>query len=231
MTPRTLLDLGRVSNLPTVWTNVLAGAVLSRGSLEVPTLLLLSSAASLLYIGGMFLNDAFDRSFDARSRPERPIPSGRATSSQVFTIGYLLLASALALVALVGWGLALAMAAVLAALIVFYDAFHKGNPLSAVVMGLCRAALYVLAAVTLGTVNREVGFGALLLLLYVVGLTAVARKEAKNPRLRGLVGQLIAGICLLDALLIALMGLPGLAAIAALGFPLTLAGQCYVKGT
>jgi hypothetical protein len=88
-----------------------------------------------------------------------------------------------------------------------------------------------MAAATMGSLNRAVGFGALLLLLYVVGLTVVARREAKAQHLRGLVGRLIAGICLLDALLIALMGAPALAALAALGFPLTLAGQRYVKGT
>jgi 4-hydroxybenzoate polyprenyltransferase len=243
MTPRTLLDLGRVSNLPTVWTNVLAGAVLSRGSLEPSSLVLLGAAASLLYVGGMFLNDGFDRHFDARLRPERPIPAGRAAPGQVFGIGFALLAGGVMLVGVVsrlrepalgvqspGWVPAVS-ACVLAALIVLYDAFHKGNPMSAVVMGLCRAALYVMAAVTLGTVTTEVAVGALLLLLYVVGLTAVARKEATVPPLRGLVGRLIAGICLLDALLIAFMGLPALAALAALGFPLTLAGQRFVKGT
>ncbi|HEY6552612.1 MAG TPA: UbiA family prenyltransferase, partial [Vicinamibacteria bacterium] len=236
MTPRTLLDLGRVSNLPTIWTNVLAGAVLSRGSLDATSLVLVGAAASLLYVGGMFLNDGFDRHFDARLRPERPIPAGHASAGQVFAIGFALLAGGVMLVGVVsrlrvpalgaqspGWAPGVAACA-LAALIIFYDAFHKGNPLSAVVMGLCRAALYGMAAVTFGTVTTEVAVGALLLLIYVVGLTAVARKEATVPRLRGLVGRLIAGICLLDALLIAFMGLPALAALAALGFPLTLAG-------
>jgi 4-hydroxybenzoate polyprenyltransferase len=243
MTPRTLLDLGRVSNLPTVWTNVLAGAVLSRGSLDAATLVLLGAAASLLYVGGMFLNDGFDRHFDARFRPDRPIPAGRASAGQVFGVGFALLAGGVMLVGVVsrlrepalgaqssGWVPAVSALAP-AALIVFYDAFHKGNPLSAVVMGLCRASLYGMAAATLGTVTTEVAAGALLLLLYVVGLTAVARKEATVPRLRGLVGRLIAGICLLDALLIAFMGLPAFAVLAALGFPLTLAGQRLVKGT
>jgi 4-hydroxybenzoate polyprenyltransferase len=239
MTLKTLLDLGRVSNLPTVWTNVLAGAVLSGARLEALPLGLLVLAGSLFYVGGMFLNDAFDREFDARVRSDRPIPSGRATASQVFTLGLVLLAAALTLVALTScsWAPApiprtpLAAGAALAGLIVFYDAFHKGNPVSAVVMGLCRATLYVMAAVTLGRLTRGVVLGAVLLLLYVVGLTAVARREALDPRLRGLVGRLIAGISLLDGLLIALTGAPALAALAALGFPLTLAGQRYVKGT
>jgi 4-hydroxybenzoate polyprenyltransferase len=115
--------------------------------------------------------------------------------------------------------------------VTFYDAVHKASPLSPVVMGACRAALYGTAAVTVGTLTREVLAGALLVLLYVVGLSVVARREATLPRLRGLVGRLIAGICVLDALLVALSGSPSLAAIALLGFPLTLAGQRYVRGT
>jgi 4-hydroxybenzoate polyprenyltransferase len=243
MTPRTLLDLGRVSNLPTVWTNVLAGAVLSHASLNAGALLLLATAASLLYVGGMFLNDAFDRRFDARLRSERPIPSGRASAKGVFATGFALLAAGVILVGFVSWlrspsreagGLEwgpLAAGGCLAGLIVFYDAFHKGNPLSAAIMGLCRAALYVLAAVTLGRLGGAVVAGAVVLLAYVVGLTMVARREATAQHLRGLVGRLIAGICLLDALLIALTGPLAVAAIAALGFPLTLAGQRFVKGT
>ena len=73
---RTYLRLGRVSNLPTVWTNVLAGIVLAGGPLEPGTLAALVVALSLFYVGGMYLNDAFDRTIDARERPERPIPSG-----------------------------------------------------------------------------------------------------------------------------------------------------------
>ena len=33
---RTAVGLGRVSNLPTVWSNALAGIVLAGGSVEVP---------------------------------------------------------------------------------------------------------------------------------------------------------------------------------------------------
>ena len=131
MTPRTLLDLGRVSNLPTVWTNVLAGAVLSGGALHLPLLGGLALGGSLLYVGGMFLNDAFDRGVDARMRPERPIPSGRATAAQVFGIGFGLVAAGVAFVGLAaslhpaaaarGLASPLAAALVLCALVVFYD--------------------------------------------------------------------------------------------------------------
>ena len=67
------LLLGRVSNLPTVWTNTLAGATLAGAAVTPGRLVLLAAAFSLLYTGGMYLNDAFDREVDARERPERPI--------------------------------------------------------------------------------------------------------------------------------------------------------------
>ena len=63
--PGTLLRLGRVSNLPTVWTNVIAATAIAgvdplsgrSGSVLLAVLL----AMTLFYVGGMFLNDAFDR--------------------------------------------------------------------------------------------------------------------------------------------------------------------------
>lgn len=44
-------------------------------------LLRLCLGASLLYIGGMFLNDACDVWFDVRHRRERPIPAGHIKSA------------------------------------------------------------------------------------------------------------------------------------------------------
>ena len=87
------LRLGRVSNLPTVWTNVLAGAVLAGRATVGPGRAgrSLALALSLFYVGGMYLNDAFDREIDARERPERPIPSGRIGAGEVFALGFGLL--------------------------------------------------------------------------------------------------------------------------------------------
>ena len=113
---------------------------------------LLALAFSLLYTGGMYLNDAFDRESDARERPERPIPSGRIGAGQVFAIGFGLLAAGVLpwRVAAAGPGgggrAAVWSAVLLAAVITLYDAWHKANPLSPVVMGLCRVLVYVTAA-------------------------------------------------------------------------------------
>src|ERR1035438_6002811 len=84
---RTLLVLGRVSNLPTVWSNCLAGWWLSGGGnfWKLPLLLLGMSA---LYTGGMFLNDAFDADFDQQRRAARPIPSGKVSAETVWHFGW-----------------------------------------------------------------------------------------------------------------------------------------------
>ena len=179
------LRLGRISNLPTVWTNVLVGALLAGGSLADPRLPLLMLALSLFYVGGMFLNDAFDRDFDAQHRPQRPIPSGQVSARQVFAFGFGMLALGMAVVAgaarasdsLGAWR-ALASAAALVAAIVFYNAHHKNNPLSPLVMGLCRVLLVVTAAFSMAAVlPSAVVLAAVALLCHLIGLTYIAKQE------------------------------------------------------
>ena len=287
--PRLYLKLGRVSNLPTVWTNVAAGIALGGGSFERNYAVRLGVALSLFYVGGMFLNDAFDRDIDARQRPERPIPSGQIGAGEVFAVGFGLILSGFAGVALMVFGqseppyTALAAAASLAVLIVLYDAWHKQNPLSPVVMGLCRSAVYVTAGLAAGGVLSHVLIsGALAGGAYVVGLTFVARQENRTSFRAGgtlallaspaalavahpsrgvavfvalaaavawaaaavvplfrkgsvdvprSVVRLIAGISLVDALLLAMAGEPELALVGAAGLGATLLLQRWVRGT
>ena len=100
-TIRTLLLLGRVSNVPTVWSNCLAGWLLAGGG-EWNRLAILSLAASCLYVGGMYLNDAFDAPFDRQHRPERPIPSGAIGLPAVWAWGFVWLGAGLACLFLFG---------------------------------------------------------------------------------------------------------------------------------
>jgi len=278
----TALRLGRVSNLPTVWTNTLAGAVLAGAGGFGAEFALLLLAFTLFYTGGMFLNDAFDAAIDVRERPERPIPAGVVARREVFGWGFGQMAAGVALLALVGVAPALA-GLTLAVAITYYDWNHKTNPLSPVVMGLCRVLIYAGAglAVTLA-LPGALWIGAGLLLCYLVGLTYVAKQEnlervenlwpllflaapmaygawlaaaqwAVAPfwllftgwmlvalrflrrRRKGdiprAVVSLIAGISLLDALLIAATSSPALAGFALAGFGVTLFFQRYVSGT
>jgi 4-hydroxybenzoate polyprenyltransferase len=175
--------LGRVSNLPTVWSNVVAATAVSGGAPE--RALGLSLALSSFYVGGMFLNDAFDAAYDAKNRPERPIPSGAVSKTSAFLWGGGLLAAGQLGIFLdvVAWGggrllVALISGLCLAALIVLYNLWHKGNPLSPVLMGGCRVAVYTTTALSLSPLLPDSIMGASLgLLSYLIGLTYAAKQE------------------------------------------------------
>ena len=179
------LKLGRVSNLPTVWSNVLTGMALAGAATVDQRLFIMLVALSLFYVGGMYLNDAFDHEFDAKARPERPIPSGQVSAAQVHAFGFGMMAVGLVLLAWVGFGLEpnmqwrpVAAGAALACAIVFYNWHHKNNPLSPLVMGVCRMLVYLTAALAVTeVVPSQVIVAALVLLSYLIGLTYAAKKE------------------------------------------------------
>jgi hypothetical protein len=180
---RTLLVLGRVSNLPTVWSNCLAGWLLAQGGDHV-NFFLLCAGATCLYVGGMYLNDAFDAHFDLQHRPERPIPSGNISLAAVWLWGLGWLAAGL--VCLVFLDKTTAIFALLLALcILLYDAVHKAFAFSPVLMASCRFFLILLAASTgtQGVTGRSMWI-AFVLACYIVGLSYIARKESVQSPLR-----------------------------------------------
>ena len=284
------LRLGRVSNLPTVWTNVFTGVALAGTAVADARLAILLVSLSLFYVGGMFLNDAFDSAFDARSRPERPIPSGQVTAAQVYGVGFGMLAIAIGLLAWAGYGFEpftqwrpVLAGIALAIAITFYNWHHKDNPLSPLVMGLCRLLVYLAAAYAVTTeLPQPLLLAATVLLCYLIGLTYTAKQEhldrlgalwplaflavpvaygiwlvSRQPsvllplllfvgwtlyalwllrrRARGdvprAVVSLIAGIALLDSMMLAAHGAPLLAGLAVAAFVLTLSLQRWVSGT
>lgn len=181
---KTLLSLGRVSNLPTVWTNTLAGVVLAGASPMTWSMAPLLLAMSMAYVGGMFLNDAFDRKIDAKERPERPIPAGEIKAAEVFAAGFTLLAGAIifSFLTALSWSGAIGKTVVLAfaltGAIVLYDCWHKNNALSPVIMGACRMLVYLVAAFAASAnPNMLVYWGAVVVLAYLIGLTFVAKQE------------------------------------------------------
>ena len=155
---RTLLVLGRVSNLPTIWSNCLAGWALAGGApltgefrqmiYEPLRFLALCLGASLLYVGGMYLNDAFDTAFDRQHRRERPIPSGAIGEKWVCGLGLAWLVAGMAcIVWLSQINRATAILGVLLiGMILLYDAVHKAFTLSPVLMAMCRLLLVLMAA-------------------------------------------------------------------------------------
>jgi 4-hydroxybenzoate polyprenyltransferase len=164
-----------------VWANVLAGLVLAGGPVSFSHVLLLAVAMSCFYIGGMFLNDAFDREHDRRERPERPIPAGQITTQEVLAIGFGLLTVGLLCLGVfatgTGWQL-IASGILLTLLIIFYDLHHKQNPWSPFVMAGCRAMIYIIAAFSLAPIlPLPVLIGAAVLFCYAVGLSFLAKFE------------------------------------------------------
>jgi 4-hydroxybenzoate polyprenyltransferase len=144
-----------------------------------------AAAVSLFYTGGMFLNDAFDHQFDRKFRPERPIPTGEISPAAVYVIGFGLLVTGLFFVIardlfaasvldmeLLGWS------ALLVVVIIYYDYRHKVDPLSPIVMSLCRLLVYCVAAASVSSaMSVSVVVGALTLALYMIGLTYAAKQE------------------------------------------------------
>lgn len=176
---RPWLELARVSNLPTVWTNVIAAWLLAGGKWEWRPLAWLISGGSLVYTAGMFLNDAADAQWDREHRPERPIPSGRISVAQAWAAGFAFLAAGFAMFA---WGAeaCIWLTGALVAAILAYDFYHKQWAGSVFIMGSCRTLLYLAAgsAVTGGlswSGNQELCVKAIALGAYIVGLSLMAR--------------------------------------------------------
>lgn len=173
---RTLLVLGRVSNLPTVWSNCLAGWWLGGGGHfgKLPLLLL---GVSALYCGGMFLNDAFDADVDRQRHPTRPIPSGAITRETVWVWSIGLLAAGVLLLSFISKTAGILALALLASIFIF-DATHKAINVSPWLMGLCRFWVYLIAGATgvWGVNGWPIWCGAALA-IYVAGLNSMARRE------------------------------------------------------
>lgn len=173
------LVLARASNLPTVWSNCLAAGLLG-GGLEGGRMAVVLVAASLMYTGGMVLNDAFDAEFDRRFRRERPIPSGRVAESRVWQAGWSLMAAGFLGLAVQGL-LPAILAAALAGAVVLYDAIHKRTTLSPVLMAACRFLLFLtVAAAGDRGVTGEAMWAAIALSGWIVGLSYVARRESRR---------------------------------------------------
>ncbi len=173
---RTLLILGRVSNLPTVVSDCCAGWWLGGGG-RVGGLFIAIVAATTLYIGGMFLNDAFDAGFDRHHRKLRPIPSAAISEREVWCWGGFWLLIGLIISALGGVTTAV-LSITLSAFILIYNASHKMISFGPLLMGVCRLLLYLIAASAGGAaLNGRVIWPAVALGLYVAGLSLVARKE------------------------------------------------------
>lgn len=198
------LSLARLSNVPTVWSNVLVGLVVAYtvrriySGHELPgewdrlrALFideggwLIVLAASAFYAMGMVLNDVADRRIDAVERPGRPLPSGRITVRAASTAAIVLMVVGLLLLAFLQNVWTLVWAAALLAAIVGYDMLHKRSSGAVVLMGACRGLVYFLAASTSAAAHeadwwRGVTPFAVVVMVYTILITVIARSENKG---------------------------------------------------
>ncbi len=182
---RAYLELGRVSNIGTVWTNVMVGCLLGAtdGAASIP---LVGLAMSLLYVGGMAMNDLVDASHDRATRSDRPIPSGRITEPAALRFTLLTMVAGLGLMLPTGLPAVLATL-ILIACIVGYNLLHKRTVLAAGLMGACRSAVIVASGLAVGMATLEIAVWApaLVMWVYVTLLTiGASREERAGPDTR-----------------------------------------------
>jgi 4-hydroxybenzoate polyprenyltransferase len=186
--PSRLLALAQLVRLPNVFTAfadiLLAASVVGLFNGHLGTLALLLAASGCLYLSGMAWNDFFDRADDAKTRPTRPLPSGRIRPRTAAIIAAVLMLVGVACAVFAGWpdptvGVT---AGVLAGLIVLYDSVLKHYWVGPVGMGACRF-LNVLMGMLVVTGEEWHKLDLLPLHvagvvgLYIVGVTWFARTE------------------------------------------------------
>jgi len=227
------LDLCRVSNLPSIWTNVLCAVVLASGRFSWAGYLLPVLALSCYYLAGMCLNDVCDAAYDGMHRPSRPIPSGRVSVTGALVLTIVLFSFGTLLVLAAPFRQGLYAAFLLVALIIWYDLHHKRNPFSVLLMASCRFLVFVVAALAItGSMPTLVLFAAGIQFAYVVCLSLVARHENSRatPFPLPIIPLMLAGIPLVDGMLLAVLVQPAWLVAGGGGALLMLAGQKYIRG-
>lgn len=194
--------------------------------------LLTTAAILCFYEAGMFLNDFFDREIDQKERPFRPIPSGRISAQQVLWVALLLIATGGAITwGSLPSAIPVAMLLVLAifAYNLTHHFLYLSPLLMGICRGLIY--LFSGYAVLDSRPGALLFLGALILTAYIAGVSTLARWELTNEtsdassvftplpfsiaslidarhRLTQLrprpatIGKLLAGMSLLDALII-----------------------------
>lgn len=220
---RAWLEILRPPNLPTVPGDPLAGGLLAVSAgcaMDAGRLLFAAVSALLLYAAGLVWNDCFDVEQDRRERPSRPIPSGRVRLPGARSAATVLSIAGVGAGFLAG-NAAGRMACLVLVLVLLYDALSKRLPVAGPVnMGLCRGGSVLLgAAAVSGRLIPPVRStaGAAVVACYVAVVTAMARTEVTGgPVTPALIGRLIRGLLLLQAVLCALAPWPGVIAAAVL---------------
>lgn len=205
------LQMMRPANIITAWADILAGFAASGFLLssdwQVTTNMMpltwLLLATTGLYGGGVVFNDVFDAELDAKERPERPIPSGRASVNEATLLGSVLLVLGVVAAAQVSW-LSAGIAACIAVAALLYDALSKHHsvigPLN---MGLCRGGNLMLGVSAVPAILGEYWFLAVIPVVYIAAITTLSQGEVHG-------GKRTTGIVALLLIITVIAGLLGL---------------------
>ncbi len=185
------MELVRPPNLFTVPGDPLAGFILAGGGGDGGFALagLASLAACLLYMAGLIWNDCADAREDSRTRPGRPIPSGRVKREHALAVAAVMAAGAVALAwqatPAAGW-----TALLLTGLVLAYNFVARRHLVAGVItMGLCRGTSVMLGVFVVPPSGGSYGFGALPWLaaggitLYIIAVSVLAHGETRRQRL------------------------------------------------
>jgi 4-hydroxybenzoate polyprenyltransferase len=175
----------RPANLLTAAADILAGYA-AAGLPNTTALAWLAPSGMALYAAGVVFNDFFDRRLDAIERPERPIPSGRASSAGAALLGLALLIAGVSM-AFAASVLSGALAVLIAAAAVFYDAAGKHHGLIGPLnMGLCRGLNLLLGISAAPAMVSERWFLAMIPIAYIAAITTISKGEVHGGDRRSL---------------------------------------------
>jgi 4-hydroxybenzoate polyprenyltransferase len=181
------LQLMRPANIVTSWADILAGFAISgfvalQSGTAWETLVWLLLATTGLYGGGVVFNDVFDAELDAQERPERPIPSRRASRQGATILASVLLAIAVVAAAQVSW-LSVILATCIAIAAVVYDSLGKHQPvIGALNMGLCRGGNLLLGMSAAPAMVGEYWYLALIPIIYIAAITSISQGEVHGSK-------------------------------------------------
>lgn len=192
------LQLMRPANLVTAMADVMAGFAIGGcvGTLQFfPTsihvqhpqqLLWLLLSTICLYGGGVVLNDVFDVALDRKERPERPLPSGRAS----LKVSIVLACSLFCIAFFAAFHVSLTagfVALTIATLAVFYDKYGKHTALGPINMGACRGLNLFLGM----SCNINLWYVGFISLIYISAITLVSKGEVHGGSKRNYIVSFI----------------------------------------
>ncbi len=187
----------RPANIVTAWADILAGFAASGavGLISIQVLGWLLLATTGLYGGGIVLNDVFDAELDAQERPERPIPSGRASRQGATLLGSVLLVVGVVAAAQVSL-LSATLACGIALAATLYDAVGKHHPiLGPLNMGACRGGNLLLGISAVPAMIGEHWFLAVIPVIYIAAVTTISRGEVHGAKgITGIIALLLIGL-------------------------------------